>query len=81
MPTDSRSAELIALGNAIRRRRLAQELTLTQLASEAQVSRVMLVGIEGGRRNPGIRSIFKIADALGVRPHELVLDAEVDPAD
>lgn len=78
MPSDaSRRAELVALGNAIRRRRLSQGLTLSALADASGVGRVMLVAIEHGRRNPGVRSVFELAAALGVRPSELI--AEADP--
>lgn len=73
-----RVAELIALGNAVRRRRLDRGMTLDELSRESKVSRVMLVAIEHGTRNPGVGSIFDIADALGVRASDLIRDAEVD---
>lgn len=72
-----RHAELLALGNAIRRRRQARDMTLDALAVASGVSRVMLVAIEHGRRNPGLRSIFELAAALGVPASELIAEAEV----
>jgi transcriptional regulator with XRE-family HTH domain len=73
-----RHAELLSLGNAIRRRRQARGMTLDDLSQAAGISRVMLVAIEHGRRNPGIRSIFELAAALGVPAAELVAEAQVE---
>ena len=52
-------------------------MTLDALAVASGVSRVMLVAIEHGRRNPGLRSIFELAAALGVPASELIAEAEV----
>ena len=83
---DRRRAELTALGNAVRRRRIDLKLSLDQLASDAGVSRRMLVGIEGGRRNPGVASIFELATALKVEAADLIAEAaahheKLDPPD
>ena len=72
------SSELLALGQAIRRRREAKGWILETLAAETGISRRMLIGIEQGRRNPGVASLFALASALGVRAADLIAEAEVD---
>ncbi|GCE45698.1 XRE family transcriptional regulator [Thermosporothrix hazakensis] len=52
------------LGQAIRRRRQAQGLTLEELASRSGVSRAMLSDIERGIKNPTIKVVSQIAKAL-----------------
>ncbi len=73
-----RRAELLALGQAVRRRRDEAGLTLDGLASASGVSRGMLVAVEHGTRNPGVVSLFEIAAALGINASTLMAEAEVD---
>jgi transcriptional regulator with XRE-family HTH domain len=54
--------------------RLAREkagLTQEQLAWAAGLHQTEIARIEGGRRNPGLETIFKVARGLGVSPAEL----------
>ena len=50
---------------AIRERRLARGLTLTTLASQAELSQPFLSQIENGRARPSMMSLYRIAYALG----------------
>jgi transcriptional regulator with XRE-family HTH domain len=71
-----RSKAHAALGRAIRdyrgRRRISQE----ELAHMSGLHRTYLGGIERGERNPSYANILKIADALEVRPSQLLSRAE-----
>jgi transcriptional regulator with XRE-family HTH domain len=61
---------------AVRIRNLRHEKDWSQerLAEEAGIHRVYLGGIETARRNPSLRNIIRIADALGVPVKELFED-------
>src|SRR4051812_33336787 len=60
------------LGQAIRDRRGALELTLEALAARAQVSRAMLSAIERGARNPTIKVLCQIAEGLHCSVSQLI---------
>jgi len=59
-------------------RRLREELGLSQekLAFESAIDLTYLGGIERGRRNPSLLVLVRIAAALGVSPHHLLLSLE-----
>lgn len=65
-----------AFGIALRKHRLAAELTQEQLGLESGVQRNFISLIETGQNQPTIGTIFKLAAALGVKPSKLVLDSE-----
>jgi transcriptional regulator with XRE-family HTH domain len=77
--TPARSPDLLAFGQAVRRRRLELELTFDALAAEAKISRGMLIAIEHGTRNPGLLSVFRLASALKVTAAELIAEATIEP--
>lgn len=66
----------VAFGRALRQLRVASRLTQEQLGLEAGVQRNFISLIETGQNQPTISTIFKLADALGVKPSKLVSDAE-----
>lgn len=66
----------IAFGQALRRMRKAKGLSQEALALEAGIERNFVSLIELGRNQPSITTIFKLANALGVKPHELIIQAE-----
>lgn len=47
-------------------------LSLTMLAIKAGVSPATIFALKAGRRNPSMKTINKIAAALGVEPSEIV---------
>jgi transcriptional regulator with XRE-family HTH domain len=60
------------VGRNLKRLRLAKALTQEDLAERSGFSQQFLSGIERGRRNPTIVTLFEIAQALGVSHMELV---------
>jgi transcriptional regulator with XRE-family HTH domain len=69
-PLDSR--RLRALGANIRKQRLAEELTLEDLAASAELSVTYLGQTERGQRNPSALVLWRIADALGTTLDRLI---------
>jgi transcriptional regulator with XRE-family HTH domain len=63
-----------ALGARIRELRGAQ--TQEQLARAVNLTRTSIVSIEAGRQKLLVHNLFKIAEALGVRPTELLSPLE-----
>lgn len=61
-----------ALGKAVAGARREADLTLAELAGRSQVSRRLVVDIEGGRANPGIDKLHSLAHVLGVPLAELL---------
>jgi transcriptional regulator with XRE-family HTH domain len=71
-----RSPAHVALGLAVRDLRGRRGISQEELAHRSDVHRTYLGGIERGQRNPSYTNIRKIADALRVRPSELMQRAE-----
>ena len=66
--------DLEALGREIRRHRKAQNLSQEQLAERADLHRNYIGYLERGERNPGAKTLFQLARALGIGLAELVAD-------
>ncbi len=66
------------IGGRIRELRLAQGLTLVQLAAIADLSHPFLSQLERGRARPSMGSLERIARALGSSQLELIAAAEDD---
>jgi len=58
-------------GERVRELRLAKGLSQEELAFKSGVHRTYLGGIERGERNPSLKNIAAIAEALGVSLSEL----------
>ena len=67
-----RDSVLAALGQNVRRRREARDLTQEKLAERADLDPTYISGIERGLRNPGIKNVAKLAKALGFSTAELL---------
>jgi transcriptional regulator with XRE-family HTH domain len=67
----SESAVVKALGTRIRDLRDAKGWSQERLAQAAYLDRSYLAGIERGLRNPSVRSLLKIANALRVQMRDL----------
>jgi len=65
-----------AFGQVLRKHRLAAGLSQEQLGLESGVQRNFISLIETGQNQPTIGTIFRLADALKVKPSKLVADAE-----
>ena len=64
------------VGGNVKRFRQAKGLTQEQLADLSGFSQQYISGLEQGRRNPTIVTLFEIAQALGVSHIELVQPTE-----
>lgn len=67
-------AELI--GEAIRNCRKKKGISQEVLSGLAGLDRTHYSKIERGLRSPSIDTLFKIAHALDMKPHELMLEIE-----
>ena len=54
------------VGDAVRKHRELIRLSQDELADRAGLDRTYISGIERGRRNPTVRVLQRISDALGV---------------
>jgi transcriptional regulator with XRE-family HTH domain len=76
MPGNTQLAPQSAFGHALRTLRLAAGMSQEQLGLESGVQRNFISLIETGQNQPTISTIFKLAEALKVKPSELVREAE-----
>lgn len=60
------------VGDNVRALRQAKGWTQEQFAERSGFSQQYISGLEGGRRNPTVVSLFELAQALGVAPAELL---------
>jgi len=60
------------VGRNVRRIRLEKGLTQEQFADVSGFSQQYISGLESGKRNPTVVSLYELAQALGVSPVELI---------
>lgn len=60
------------LGANVRQLRKSKGMSQEELALEAGMKRSYLSDLERGTRNPSVRALGRIADALNVEPRELL---------
>lgn len=65
------------LGANVRRYRKLKGMTQEQLALDAGMERSYVSDLERGTRNPSVKALGRLADAMGIEPH-LLLCAEAD---
>lgn len=65
-----------AFGRSLRKRRLAKLLTQEVLATEANLSRAYISDLEMGKKDPSLFTVFKLADALKLKPSVLIDEVE-----
>jgi transcriptional regulator with XRE-family HTH domain len=68
----ARSLQHASLGLAIRQLRLASGVSQEVFAVRCGLHRTYIGGIERGERNVSFTNLLRIADALDVRPSELM---------
>jgi len=71
---------LDAFGPVLRKLRLERKLTQDQLSEMVDVTSPYISMLESGHNYPNLEMILRLADALRIRPGEL-LDAMVEEAD
>jgi transcriptional regulator with XRE-family HTH domain len=65
-----------AFGQVLRTHRLAAGLSQEQLGLESGVQRNFISLLETGQNQPTITTIFRLAQALNLKPSKLVAEAE-----
>lgn len=61
------------LGQNVRRLRVERGLSQEELAFRAGMKRSYLSDMERGTRNPSVRALGRVAEALEIAPHVLLL--------
>lgn len=64
------------LGKAIKIRRVEADLSQEQLAELCSIDRTYMSNIERGKRQPSMKTLRTIAEALNTKTSELLQDAE-----
>lgn len=64
------------VGNVIRQLRLSRGMSQEVLSGLAGLDRTHYSKIERGQRLPTLESLWKIAHALNIPPHQIVLELE-----
>lgn len=68
----------VRLGNVVQRLRRAAGLSQEVLAERAQMHRTYIGAIERGEKNLSLTNLERIARTLGMRPSQLLGEAEQD---
>ena len=66
------SSPVEAIAAAVRRERMRRELSLSELARLAGLSKATLSQLEAGQGNPGVETVWSLSVALGVPFSQLV---------
>jgi len=65
-------ANAVIIGTILKELRNNKGLTQEELSGLAALDRTHYSKLERGLRNPTMETLFKIADALDIKPHEIV---------
>ena len=76
---DERQAQVL-LGRRIRQLRRRRELTQEAFGEAAGIHYKYLGAVERGERNLSLKQLLKIARALQIEPHELLLVEQEEPS-
>ena len=60
------------LGNAIKKTRKQRQMTQEQLADKVRITPKYVQFVEVARRKPSLKTLYRLAQALKVRPKELL---------
>ena len=64
----------LIVGRNVRRLRQERRLTQEAFAERSGFAQTYVSQLENGRLNPTIVTLFELAQALGVKPHILIMD-------
>ena len=70
-PVKNDDRTLLAFGRNVARIRAERGFSQNKLAEKADLDRTFISGIERGVRNPGIKTVLKVARALNVSVGDL----------
>lgn len=77
MPARKQTPEIVrALGHTLRAERAKRDWSQEELAARAGLDRTYLSGVERGVRVPNLRSLIRLAAALGMKVSRLLASAE-----
>ena len=65
-----------AFGKSLKSRRLSSNLSQEQLGLKSGLSRPFISELEMGKKDPSLFTIFKLADALKVKPSFFINEVE-----
>jgi transcriptional regulator with XRE-family HTH domain len=68
----------VAFGRALRRLRIEKGLTQEGLGFEADLRRTFISVLELGQQQPTLTTIIKLAKALELSPHQLMIEMEME---
>lgn len=67
---------VVLLGLNVRKFRKLRGMTQEQLGLETEMERSYVSDLERGTRNPSVRAVDRLAKALAVQPHQLLMPIE-----
>ena len=67
---------VVLLGLNVRKFRKLRGMTQEQLGLETEMERSYVSDLERGTRNPSVRAVERLAKALGVELHQLLMPVE-----
>lgn len=65
-----------AFGQVLRKYRLASGMSQEALGLESGIQRNFISLIETGQNQPTLTTVFRLANALGIKPSKMVSDVE-----
>jgi transcriptional regulator with XRE-family HTH domain len=60
------------LGESVRKYRKKEDISQEELAVKAKLDLTSVSEIESGLRNPSLKTLHKLANALGIKVNELI---------
>lgn len=72
-----RDKTLVTFGRNVARIRAKRDFSQDKLAEKADLDRTFISGVERGIRNPGIKTVIRIAKALNVTVAELCKEVDL----
>jgi transcriptional regulator with XRE-family HTH domain len=67
---------VVLLGLNVRKYRKQRGMTQEELGLDTEMERSYVSDLERGTRNPSVRAVERLAKALGVAPHALLMPIE-----
>ena len=74
MPRKNDHRILIIFGNNLKRHRQAMGMSLRQFAAFVDIDHAMIDRYERADSNPSLKTVGKLAEALKIEPHELLIE-------
>lgn len=72
MSSELRQAVILAVARLLREERARQKLTLVEVGDRAGLHHVAVLRIENAERTPGLDTLLRLSDALGIELADLI---------